>query len=73
MANTHLAYADVAIDNFSGTDPDQDAEFFIQLIERKINFGFGDAPADAGELVNTGKLYFQEESALFFLTPRTTR
>ena len=38
MANTHLAYPDLAIDKFSGTDPDQDAETFIQLIERKNNF-----------------------------------
>ena len=52
MANTHLAYPDLAIDKFFGTDPDRDAESFIQLIERKINFALGDAPADAGELVN---------------------
>ena len=52
MANAHLAYPDLAIDKFSGTDPDQDAESFIQLIERKINFALGDAPADAGELAN---------------------
>ena len=52
MANTHLACPDLAIDKFSGTNPDQDAESFIQLIERKINFAHGDAPADAGELVN---------------------
>ena len=52
MANTHLAYPDLAIDKFSGTDADEDAEFFIQLIERKINFALGDAPADAGELAN---------------------
>ena len=48
MANTHLAYLDLAIDKFSGTDPDLDAEPFIQSIERKINFAHGDAPADAG-------------------------
>ena len=52
MANTHLAYPDLALDKFSGTDPDQDAESFIQLIERKINFPRRDAPADASELVN---------------------
>ena len=62
MANTHLAYPDLAIDKFSGTDPDQDAESFIQLIERKINFAPGDAPADAGELVN----YTFRKKALFF-------
>ena len=52
MANTHLTYLYLAIDKFSGTDPDQDAETFIELIERKINFAPGDAPADAGELAN---------------------
>ena len=52
MVNTHLAYPDLAIDKFSGTDPDQDAEPFIQLIERNINFALGDAPGDAGELAN---------------------
>ena len=61
MANTHLAYPDLAIDKFSGTDPDQDAESFVQLIERKINFAPGDAPADAGELVN----YTFKKKALF--------
>ena len=52
MANTHLAYLDLAIDKFCGTDADQDAESFIQLIERKINFVLRDAPGDAGELAN---------------------
>ena len=33
MATMHLAYPDLAIDQLSGTDPDQDAESFIQLIE----------------------------------------
>ena len=33
MANSHLAYPDLALDKFSGTDPDQDAEAFIRLIE----------------------------------------
>ena len=59
MVNTHLAYPDLAMDNFSGTDPDQDAESFFQLIERK--FALGDAPADAGELVN----YIFRKKALF--------
>ena len=61
MANTHLAYPDLAIDKFSGTDPDQDAESFIQLIERKINFALGDAPGDAAELLN----YTFRKKALF--------
>ena len=52
MANTHLAYPDLALDKFSGTDPDQDAESFVQLIERKINFALGDALADPDELIS---------------------
>ena len=50
MAAAHLSYPDLAVDKFCGTDPDQDAESFIQLIERKINFAHGHAPGDAGEL-----------------------
>ena len=66
MDNAHLAYPDLAIDKFSGTDPDQDAESFIQLIERKINFALGDAPADAGELAN---YTFRKKALLSFLLP----
>ena len=61
MAAAHLAYPDLAVDKFSGTGPDQDAESFIQLIERKINFALGDAPGDAGELAN----YTFRKKALF--------
>ena len=61
MAAAHLAYPDLAVEKFCGTDPDQDAESFIQLIERKINFALGDAPVDAGELVN----YTFRKKALF--------
>ena len=61
MANTHLAYPDLALDKFSGTDPDQDAESFVQLIERKINFALGDAPADLDVLVS----YTFRKKALF--------
>ena len=49
MAKTHLAYPDLAIDKFSGKNP----ECFIQIIERKMNFALGDAaPGDVGELAN---------------------
>ena len=61
MAHTHLAHPDLAIDKFSCTDPDQDTESFIHLIERENNFALGDAPADAGELVN----YTFRKKALF--------
>ena len=52
MANTHLAYPDLALDKFSGTDPDTDTESFVQLIERKINFALGYAPAGPDDLVS---------------------
>ena len=61
MANSPPAYPDLVIEKFSGTDPDQDAESFIQLIERKINFALGDVPADAAELEN----YTFRKKALF--------
>ena len=61
MAAAHLAYLDLAVDKFSGTDPDQDAESFIQLIQQKINFALGDAPEDAGEMAN----YTFRKKALF--------
>ena len=52
MAATHLAYPDLALDKFSGNDPDQDAESFIQLIQRKFNFALGGAPANPDALAN---------------------
>ena len=61
MTATLLAYPDLAIDSFSGTGPYQDAESFIQLIERKINFALEDATGDAAELAN----YTFRKKALF--------
>ena len=61
MANAHLAYPDLARDKFSGTDPDQDAEAFIRLIECKINFALGTEPdeVDAEHVIYSGrKPYF---------------
>ena len=51
MANTHLAYQDVALVEFSGIDRDQDAELFVQPLDGTINFAIGDGPADPDELV----------------------
>ena len=45
MANTHLAYPNLAVDRFCGIDLDQDAKSFVQRIERKSNFALRDAPA----------------------------
>ena len=45
MAASHLAYPDQAFDKLSGTDPNQYSEYFSQMIERKLSFGFADAPS----------------------------
>ena len=47
MAN-YLTHSDLSLDNFSGTDPDQDAEQFINLMERRISFALGQPPAAPG-------------------------
>ena len=61
MATTHLTYPDLAVGSFFGTDPDQNAEFFIQLIDGKNNLALRDAPGDAGKLAN----YTFRKRALF--------
>ena len=69
MANAHLAYPDLALDNFSGTDPEQDAEAFIRLIECKNNFALGTEPDDAdAEHVN---YLFRKKSFIFLIAKRT--
>ena len=68
MTNTHLTYTDLALDKFSGTDPDQDDESFVQLAERKINFSLGDAPADLDDLAS----YTFRKKNTFFSTSRTS-
>ena len=62
MVNTHLAYLDLALDKFSGTDPDHDAETFIRLIDCKNNFALGTEPdeADAEHVI-----YLFRQKALF--------
>ena len=58
---TYLAYPYLALDKFSGRDPEQDAQSFIQLIEKKINIALDDAPEHADELAN----YTFRKKALF--------
>ena len=52
MAQTLIADPDLALDKFFGTDPDQDAELFRKLMERKINLVLGGAPGNAGASAN---------------------
>ena len=62
IANTHLAHPDLALDKFSGTDPDLDAEALIRLIECKINFALGTEP-DATD--DEHLIYLFRKKALF--------
>ena len=67
MADAHLVYPDLALDKFSGTDRDQDAEAFIRLIECKIKFALGTEPdEDDAEHV----IYLLRMKALFSPLPR---
>ena len=47
MANAHLAYPDLALDKFFGTDPNQDAEAIIRLIDCEITFALKTKPEGA--------------------------
>ena len=69
MAATHLDHHNMAIDKYSGTDPDQDAESFIQITDRKVIFSPGDAPAGPDEFAN---YTFWEGSTVFFFTSGTS-
>ena len=71
MALPDLAYPDLAQDKFSGTDPDQDAEAFIRLIECKINFALGTEP-DEAEDAYVIYLPIQKESSIFLIAKRTS-
>ena len=67
MANAHLAYPDLALDNLSGPDPDQDVEAVIRLIKCKINFALEIEP-DAAD--DEHVIYLFRKKALFSSLPR---
>ena len=48
MANV-IAYPDNALEKFTGLDPSEDAQDFISLLVRKIQFALGTRPDDAGQ------------------------
>ena len=62
MADTQLAYPDLAIDKFFGTDLDHVAESFAQLIEQQNQLC---SWRRTWRCWSTGTQYFQEESAVF--------
>ena len=67
MAQAHLAYPHLALDKFSGTDPDQDAVAFSRLIECKIKYAPG-TETDHGVLEHV--IYLFRKKALFSLLLR---
>ena len=70
LAKAHLAHPDLSLEKFSGTDPDQDAEAFIRLIECKINFTLGTEPdeADDEHVINL----FRKKALFFVIAKRTS-
>ena len=52
MVATHLDYPDIALDKYSVTHSDQDAEPFTRLIEPKNKFALADGPANPDALAN---------------------
>ena len=48
MANV-VAYPDLALEKFTGLDPNEDARDFFDIVEKKIAFSLGTRPRDAGD------------------------
>ena len=61
MAENTVSFPDLALDKFSGNDPDQDAKSFLLTVENKINFSLGSRLTDAAE----GARYLFRKNALF--------
>ena len=61
MAENTVSFLDLALDNFAGNDPDQDAKSFLLTVENKINFSLGSRQTDAAERAR----YLFREKALF--------
>ena len=49
MTVNTVSFPDLALENFSGNDPDQDAKSFLLTVENKINFSLGSGPTDAAK------------------------
>ena len=60
MANI-VAYPDLALEKFTGLDPSEDAQDFLNLINKKIDFSLGIRPADPGDQ----PVYDARKQALF--------
>ena len=61
MAENTVSFPDLALDKFSGNDPDQDAKLFLLTVENKSNFLLGSRPIDKAERAH----YSFRKKALF--------
>ena len=61
MANV-VAYPDLALEKFTGLDPNEDARDFLDIVEKKIAFSLGTRPGDAGDEQDA---YDNRQRALF--------
>ena len=61
MAENTVLFPDLALDKFSGNDPDQYAKSFLLTVENKIKFSLGSRPIDMAERAR----YLFRKKALF--------
>ena len=66
MANV-VAYPDLALEKFTGLEPNEDARHFLGIVEKKIAFSLGARPADASDEQDA---YDNRRGALFGLILR---
>ena len=61
MAQNAVSFPDLALDKFSGNDPDQDVKSFLLTVENKIDFSLGSPPNAADDAAR----YLFRKKALF--------
>ena len=61
MTEKTVSFPDLALDKFSGNDPDQDAKSFLLTVKNEINFSLGSRPTDIAEKAG----YLFRKKALF--------
>ena len=61
MADNTVSFPDLALDKFSGNDPDQYAKSLLLTVENKTNFSLGSTPTDIAERAR----YLFRKKALF--------
>ena len=61
IAQNAVSFPDLALDKFSGNDPDQDVESFLLTVDNKIDFSLGSPPKAADDAAR----YLFRKKALF--------